>query len=97
MKIEEELDRLVSLGILQPISFADWATPIVPVFKTDQSVRICGDFKVTVNQISKFDRYPIPRIQDLFATLGGGKSFTKLDMSQAYQQDEKSQKYTVVN
>ena len=35
VKIEEELDRLVSLGILQPISFADWAPPIVPVLKTD--------------------------------------------------------------
>ena len=101
VKIEEELDRLVSLGILQPISFADWATPIiVPVLKTDRSIRIYGDFKVTVNPISNVDCYPIPRIQDLFTMLGGGKSFKKLDMSEAYQQvelDEESQKYTVVN
>ena len=51
-----------------------------------QSLRICGDFKLTVNQASKLDRYPIPKIEDLFANLAGGKRFSKLDMSQAYQQ-----------
>ena len=55
---------------------------------------------MTVNQASKLDRYPIPRVKDLLATLAGGKSFTKLDMSQAYQQlvlDEKSKDLVVVN
>ena len=55
---------------------------------------------MTVNQVSKLDRYPIPRVEDLLATLAGGKSFTKLDMSQAYQQlvlDEKSKDLVVVN
>ena len=57
------------------------------MLKSDKtSVRICGDFKLTVNQVSKLDRYPIPKIEDLFAQLAGGKSFTKLDLSQAYQQ-----------
>ena len=100
VKIEEELDRLVSLGILQPVQFSDRATPIVPVLKSDKNVRICGDFKVTVNPVSKLDRYPIPRIEDLFATLGGGTTFTKLDMSQAYQQielEDSSRQCTVIN
>ena len=56
-----------------------------------------GDFKQTVHQASKLDRYPIPRIQDLFATLAGGKTFTKLDMSQAYQLDEGSQALVTIN
>ena len=61
--------------------------PIVPVMKKDgTSLRICGDFKLTVNQVSKLDKYPIPKINDLFAQLAEGKTFTKLDMSQAYQQ-----------
>ena len=85
-KIEKELDRLMSLGILEPIQFSEWASPIVPVLKSDGSVRVCGDFKVTLNSVSKLDRHPIPRIEDIFATLGGGKLFSKLDMSQAYQQ-----------
>ena len=100
IKVEEELDRLVSLGILQPVQFFEWATPIVPVLKQDHRVRICGDFKVTVNSVSKLDRYPIPRIEDLFATLGGGQLFSKLDMSQAYQQielEDSSKPLTVIN
>ena len=48
--VEEELDRLVTVGILEPIDSSDWAAPIVPVIKSDKkSVRICGDFRVTVN------------------------------------------------
>ena len=74
--------------------------PIVPVVKQDGSVRICGDYKCTVNQVSKLDNYPIPKTEDLLATLGGGNKFTKLDMSQAYQQlllDEESKKFTTIN
>ncbi len=76
------------------------AAPIVPVVKLDKTVRICSDFKQTVNQVSRLDKYPIPQIDDLFATLAGGKSFAKLFMSQAYQQillDEDSKKYVVIN
>ena len=48
--VEAELDRLVEQGILTPVQFADWADPIVPVLKSDKkSVKICGDFKKTVN------------------------------------------------
>ena len=41
-----------------------------------------------VNQASMLDRYQIPKAEYLFATLAGGKSFTKLELSQAYQQIE---------
>ena len=48
--VEEELDRLVQLKILEPVQFADWAAPIVPVLKSDKkSLRICGDFKMTLS------------------------------------------------
>ena len=100
-KVEDELQRLEKEGIIQPVQFADWAAPIVPVIKADKkSLRICGDFKQTVNRASKLDKYPIPKIEDLFAKLAGGKTFSKLDMSQAYQQiplEEESRKYVVIN
>ena len=100
-KVEEELDRLVADGVLEAVQFSDWAAPIVPVLKSDKkTVRICGDFKLTVNQASKLDHYPIPKIEDLFAQLAGGKSFTKLDLSQAYQQlvlEEESKDLTTIN
>ncbi|KAL9976654.1 hypothetical protein ACROYT_G013977 [Oculina patagonica] len=99
-KVEQELDRLQSEGIISPVEFTEWAAPIVPVVKQDGSVRIYGDYKCTVNQVSKLDNYPIPKTEDLLATLGGGNKFTKLDMSQAYQQlllDEESRKFTTIN
>ena len=82
------------------MEFSEWAAPIVPVAKPNGTVRICGDYKLTVNQVSKLDNYPIPKTEDLLATLGGGEKFTKLDMSQAYQQmtlDEESRKFTTIN
>jgi len=99
-KVEEELERLQKLGIIEPVQFSRWAAPIVPVLKEDKTARICGDYKLTVNQVSKLEEYPLPRIDDLFATLAGGKLFTKLDMSQAYQQlllDEDSKEYVTIN
>ena len=100
-KVEKELQRLQEEGTLEPVDMAEWAAHIVPALKCDKSsVRICGDFRVTVNPVSKLDKYPIPKVEDLFASLRKGKHFTKLDLSQAYQQlplDDDSKKYVVIN
>ena len=100
-KVEEELDRLVTEGTLVPLDYSDWAAPIVAVMKSDRrSVRICGDFRMTLNPVSQLNRYPIPKTEDIFATLKQGKLFTKLDLSQAYLQlklGEESSKYVVIN
>ena len=99
-KIETELERLQVQGIIEPVQFSKWAAPIVPVIKSDRSVRICGDYKVTVNRVAKLDKYPLPLIDDLFASLAGGKRFTKLDLSHAYQQielDEQSRQYVTIS
>ena len=99
--VEKELNRLVSDGTLELIQFSEWAAPIVPVLKKDkQSIRIRGDFRRTVNPVSKLDRYPIPKVEDLFAHLSGVRTFTKIDLCQAYQQiplEEESQKCMVIN
>ena len=94
------LDKLVADDCAYPVQYSDWAAPIVPVTKPDKSVRICGDYKLTVNQYSQVDSYPIPKVEDLFASLNGGKTFTTLDLRNAYLQlllDEESQKYTTIN
>jgi hypothetical protein len=49
---------------------------------------VCGDYKVTVSQSVEENPYPLPTAEYLFATLAGGKVFTKLDLSNAYQQLE---------
>ncbi|KAJ8003218.1 hypothetical protein DPEC_G00167120 [Dallia pectoralis] len=60
-----ELERLTNQRIIEPVKFSEWAAPIVPVLKPDDSVRICGDYKLTVNQVLKLEQYPIPRLEDL--------------------------------
>ena len=72
--MEQELERLLSL-IIEPVQFSDWAAPIVPVLKSDGRVRICGDYKVTINRAAKLEKYPIPRIEELFATSQEVKRF----------------------
>ena len=72
----------------------------MPVLKPDGTIRICGDYKITVNKAAKPDVYPLPRVEDLFATLAGGKTFTKLDLAHAYQQiplEESSKQYVTIN
>ena len=99
-KVSKELTRLQEQGIIQPVSFSDWAAPIVPVLKSTGEVRICGDYKVTINKVAKVDSYPFPLVDELFAKLTGGVTFTKLDLSNAYQQlplDKESQKLTTIN
>ena len=99
-KIEAELDRLEKQGVIKPVQFSDWAAPIVPVIKRDGTVQICGDYKLIINTAVKLEVYSLPRIKDLFASLAGGKTFTKLDLSHAYLQgklDEKSKQYINVN
>ena len=59
--------------------------PVVPVLKSDQSVCVCGCFKKMVNRASQVGCYPLPKVEDLFATLFRG-SISKLDLRQAYQQ-----------
>ena len=98
--IEDELDRLEREGIIKKLTHSTWATPIVAVPKPDGQVRLCGDFKVTVNQTLAVDQYPLPKVDNLLATLAGGKCFTKLDLKQAYLQLElhpDSQEYCAVN
>ena len=84
--VEEELRNLEKTGVLSRVNHSDWATPIVPVLKKPaqnkpgepQKIRICGDFKVTINPVLETVRYPLPLIQDIFASLRRGKRFTKL-------------------
>ena len=99
--MERELDWLLQQGILELVQLAERAAPIVPVLKANKmSVRICSDFKITVNQASQLDRYPNPKVDDLFAGLHGGRVFTKLDVSQACHQlllDEASKALGMIN
>lgn len=80
---------------MEGTSYSDWAEPVVAVPKQDGSIRLCGNFTVTVNPVLDIDQYPLPKPADIFATLSGGQQFTTLYLSHAYNQvqvEEESQK-----
>lgn len=94
-KVEDELDRLEQLGVISPVETSAWGTPLVPVLKPDGGIRICADYKVTINKHLADHKHPLPRVEDIFNALQGGCSFTKLDLVSAYNQlelDEPSRK-----
>lgn len=89
------MDKLVANGVLTKVDTAEYGTPLVPILKEDGNISICGDYKVTINKNLKDFNYPLPRIQDIFDKLCGGKTYSKLDLNCAYNQlelDDESKK-----
>ena len=68
--------------------------------KKDGSVRLCGDYKITVSPELQAEQYPFRRIEDIFANLASGQKFSKIDLRQAYHQiemEEDSKKYLTID
>ena len=97
--VKAELERLQAQGIIEPVSHSDWATPVVAVPKPDRSVRLCSDYRVTLNPQLQVDQHPLPTPKDVFSTLNQAKHFAKLDLAQAYLQvplDEEALQLTTI-
>ena len=107
--VEAEIDRLVGEGtctcILEAVDTAEtptcieWASPIMCVPKPDGKVRLCVDFKCTINQHVYVDPHPLPRFEDIVAKIGGSEYFSKIDLRDAFLQlevDEPSRRFLVV-
>ena len=58
------------------------------VRKTGGKVRICGDYKITINPVLKTDIYPLPLPEEQFQLLNGGSKFSKIDLADACLQIE---------
>lgn len=99
-RLEMEINRLVSEGVLRPTSYSEWATPVVPIVKKSGEIRLCGDYRSTVNEATESDTYPMPTANEVFATIAGGRFFTTLDLERAYTQvvvDEDTSKLLTLN
>lgn len=82
--LREEIKVMKELGVIEP-SMSEWSSPMVIVPKKDGSLRVCIDFR-KLNAQSKFDAYPMPRIDDLLENIGRAQFITTLDLCKGYWQ-----------
>ena len=68
-KVELKLDRLVWERNLTPVQHSEWASPVVVVPKPNGDIRMCVDCGVTMNKFLKTVHYPLPNIEEIFASL----------------------------
>uniref|UniRef100_A0A0A9X504 RNA-directed DNA polymerase n=2 Tax=Lygus hesperus TaxID=30085 RepID=A0A0A9X504_LYGHE len=94
--VDHELEKLENLGVISKIETSQWGTPLVPVLKPDNTVRVCSDYKVTLNKYLEDVEHPVPRIEDIFNKLQGGQLFSKLDFSHAYNQLEVDEETSIM-
>ena len=98
-KIDKKLERLAE-GIITRVLLTGLQRSYLCLKEMERRLGICGNYKLTVNSGMKMDTYPIPKVKDLLTELSESKKFTKLDLSQAFQQielDNDSKKYATVN
>jgi transposase InsO family protein len=83
-ELDKELDKMLDAGVVSP-GQSPWASPVVLVRKKDGSIRFCIDYR-RLNATTKFDAYPLPRVDETFETLAGAQWFTTLDLLSGYWQ-----------
>ena len=84
--VQELLKDMLDKQVISP-SKSPWASPIVLVKKKDGTIRFCVDYR-KVNDVTRKDAYPIPRVDDTLDTLSGSAWFTTLDLKSGYWQVE---------
>nr|GFA31016.1 putative reverse transcriptase domain-containing protein [Tanacetum cinerariifolium] len=83
-ELKDQLQELLERGFIRP-SVSPWGAKVLFVKKKDGSIRLCIDYR-ELNKITIRNRYPLPRIDDLFDQLQGAMHFSKIDLRSGYHQ-----------
>ncbi|GJY53639.1 putative reverse transcriptase domain-containing protein [Tanacetum coccineum] len=83
-ELSEQLQELSDKGLIRPSS-SPWGAPVLFVKKKDGSFRMCIDYR-ELNKLTVKNRYPLPRIDDLFDQLQGSSVYSKIDLRSGYHQ-----------
>ncbi|XP_076035355.1 uncharacterized protein LOC143021633 [Oratosquilla oratoria] len=81
---------------VQPVSYSDWASPIVPVLKDSGKMRTCADFK-HLNGQTNIERYPLPKLDEMLATVGDNKVFYDILICAKSREDQSNKVKLVLN
>lgn len=84
VELKVHLEELLEKGMIIP-SVSPWGAPFIFVKKKDGSLKICIDYR-KLNKVTIKNRYPLPRIGDLFDQVKGAKIFSKIDLKSGYHQ-----------
>ncbi|GJU12945.1 putative reverse transcriptase domain-containing protein [Tanacetum coccineum] len=90
-ELKDQLQELLERGFIRP-SVSPWGAPVLFVKKKDVSMRLCIDYR-ELNHITVRNRYPLPRIDDLFDQLQGAKFFSKIDLRSGYHRLRVKEQY----
>ncbi|XP_047979050.1 uncharacterized protein LOC125220967 [Salvia hispanica] len=83
-ELKMQLQELMDLGFIRP-SVSPWGAPVLFVKKKDGTLRMCIDYR-ELNKLTLKNKYPLPRIDDLFDQLRGASVFSKMDLKSGYHQ-----------
>ncbi|KAL5559193.1 hypothetical protein UlMin_035404 [Ulmus minor] len=83
-ELQTQLQELLDKGFIRP-SHSPWGAPVLFVKKKDGTLRMCIDYR-ELNKVTIKNRYPLPRIDDLFDQLKGASIFSKIDLRSGYHQ-----------
>jgi hypothetical protein len=84
VELKKQIEELLEKGFIRPSS-SPWGAPMLFVNKKDGSRRMCVDYR-SLNEVTIKNKYPLPRIEDLFDQMKGAKIFSKIDLRSGYHQ-----------
>jgi hypothetical protein len=83
-KLKKQLKELLDKRFIHPNS-SPWGAPVIFIEKKDGTQRMCVDYRA-LNEVTIKNKYPLPRIEDLFDQLKGARVFSKIDLRSGYHQ-----------